>query len=308
MTMTKEQIIQRALDTTNFADHIHEDLSDLVTMITPPDVPMFSRLGRIAATALLHEWTEAELTTSFTAAKYADGNLPADHTNTHTRKDNKVMSIGRIAKATALLNATNTVGSKDAFARELEEKVQDLLRAVEYYIFNGDRAAAGAQEMDGLIKLVATANGSVQVANGNAVLSEANLKKVIVGCYNNGSRPDVIVARPEVAYQIASFTADKIRVGVGGAAGGVDAGTLRYLSPFGGSMEVIPVRADFLPSGNVLVLDSTKIKLGLLDGGVKMMDLPLEGDLAGRKLIKIYPTLEVRALKHHGKLTGVLDA
>lgn len=304
---TKEELLLRALDTSNMANHIHEDLSDLITMITPKDVPLFQRLARTKATALLHEWTETTLTGSFTAGKYADGGAPADHTNTHSRFNNKVMSVGRIAKATNLLRAVDLVGQADALAKELEEKMQDVMRVIEYYIYNGDKSVTNPQEMDGLLNIIAGANGATEIDNGAAVLAEAKLKAAIVGAYNKGGAPDLILARPEVAYQIANFTADKIRVGAGGGAGGVDQGTLRYLSPFGNTLEVVPVRADFLPSGNVLVVEKEKIKLAFLSNGIEVMPLASAVD-AEQKLIKAYLTLEVRAVPHHAVITGVLDA
>ena len=308
---TKEELLLRALDTTNMADHIHEDLSDLITMITPADVPLFARLGRTKATAMRHEWTETALTTTFTNSKYADGGLPANHDNTPSRFGNDVMSIGRVAKATNLLRALNLVGQKDALAKDLDEKMQDLMRAIEYYIINGDSAAVGDPEMDGLLKRVAAVNGATvvdnQVAAANAVLSEANLQKAITGCYNKGGRPNLILARPEVAYQIANFTADKIRYVAGGAAGGVDNGTLRYLSPFGNVLEVVPVRADFLPSGNILVVEESKVKLAFASNGIEIDEIPVAAD-AESKLVKAYLTLETRGLPHHAKITGVADA
>lgn len=303
---TKEELLLRALNTTNMADHIHEDLSDLITMITPTDVPLFARLGRTKASALLHEWTEHSLTAGFDAAKYGDGGKPADNTHDHARKGNAVMSVGRVAKATNLLRATNMVGQVDALSRELEEKMVDLLRVIEYYIFNGDKTVTNPQEMNGLLKEIDAANGSVAVANGAAKLDEAKLQEAIVKCYNAGGAPGLIVARPEVAYRIANFTADKIRYGAGGDAGGVGRAALHYLSPFGTALQVVPVRADFLPSGNVLVLDESKIKLAFLSNGIEVLDLARAND-AEEKLIKAYLTLEVRAAAHHAKITGVLD-
>lgn len=303
---TKEELLLRALNTTNMADHIHEDLSDLITMVTPKDVPLFARLGRTKATALLHEWTETELGTGFAAAKYADGGKPTDNTHTHKRKGNAVMSVGRVAKATNLLRATNMVGQVDALTRELEEKMIDLLRVIEYYIYNGDKSVTNPQEMNGLLAEIEAASGSPVVINGDVKLAEDKLQEAIVKCYNNGGAPNLILARPEVAYRIANFTANKIRYGAGGEAGGVGATALRYLSPFGTALDVVPVRADFLPSGNVLVLDESKIKLAFLSNGIEVLDLARAND-AEEKLIKAYLTLEVRAASHHAKITGVLD-
>jgi hypothetical protein len=113
-----------------------------------------------------------------------------------------------------------------------------------------------------------------------------------------------------VAQRIAGFTADKIRYTTGGGANGLSAETLTYLSPLGPTLEILPVRADFLPSGAVYIVESGKIKLCSLGDGpeIKVKELPLDGDVVAKTLIKAYLTLELRALGHHAKVTGVTDS
>jgi len=302
----KYELILRALNTSATALQ-PEDLSRLMELITPRDVPMFSRLARSKATGLLHEWVESSLTASFTAGAYADGGIPAGHDNTHVRKDNKVMSVGRIASATNLMRAVDTIGASDALALELEEKMVDIMRVIEYYIFNGDRDNTSPQEMDGLLNIITTGNGATEIDGVSGYLTEAVLQSALVGCYNNGGSPNIIVARPEVAQRIANFTDDKIRFnGAGGGAGGVGAEGLRYLNPFGPSLDVIPVRSSFLPSGNVLVLDSSKIKLAFLSNLIEILPLAITTD-AESKLLKAYLTLECRAVAHHALIKNVAD-
>lgn len=308
----KEEALLRALNTTNFSDSIHEDLSDLIQYVTPPDVPLFQRLRRTVATALTHEWTETALTQSFAASVYADGGAPADHTNTTVRRDNKVMSIGRIAKATELLNATNTVGKAsgmDAFAREVEEKMMDVMRAIEYWVWNGDKSQTSPQQMDGLITQLLAGPNLVQNAGSAAALVEAKLNEALIAAYSQGGNPTAIFCRPAVAQRIAGFTADKIRYVAGGQAGGLGVSTLRYLSPLGYDLEIVPVRGDFLPSGNVFIVDTAKVSLAELAGGIRMKELSIgSADIVANRLIKWYGTLELRALQHHAVISNVSDA
>lgn len=308
----KEEALLRALNTTNFSDSIHEDLSDLIQYVTPPDVPLFQRLRRSVATALTHEWTETALTQSFAASVYADGGAPVDHANTTVRRDNKVMSIGRIAKATELLNATNTVGKAsgmDAFAREVEEKMMDVMRAIEYWVWNGDKSQTSPQQMDGLITQLLAGPNLVQNAGSAAALVEAKLNEALIAAYSQGGNPTAIFCRPAVAQRIAGFTADKIRYVAGGQAGGLGVSTLRYLSPLGYDLEIVPVRGDFLPSGNVFIVDTAKVSLAELAGGIRMKELSIgSADIVANRLIKWYGTLELRALQHHAVISNVSDA
>lgn len=308
----KEEALLRALNTTNFADSIHEDLSDLIQYVTPPDVPLFSRLRRVAAGALTHEWTETALTSSFTASAYGDGSAPADHENATARRDNKVMSIGRIAKATELLNATNTVGKSggmDAFAREVEEKMMDVMRAIEYWVWNGDKAQTSPQQMNGLIQELASGTNLVQNSGSASALVESKLQEALIAAYAAGGNPNVILCRPGVAQRIANFTADKVNYLPGGGAGGLGVSALRYLSPLGYDLEIVPVRGDFLPSGKVFVVDTSKVALAELAGGIRMKELSIgSADIVANRLVKWYGTLELRCKTHHAVITNVSDA
>ena len=310
--INKEALLKRALNTTNFADSIHEDLSDLITMVTPKDVPLFSRLARSTATALTHEWTETVNTETFTNSAYADGSAPSATTNTHNRKSNKVMSIGRRAQATELLERTNTVGKRSAgltaFEREVEEKMIDVMRAIEYYIYNGDVVNTSPQEMDGLLKWMTTANGCNVVANGGGVLQQTKLDEALSAAFDGGGSPDMIIANPIVAQRIANFTSDKVRFVPGGGPGGLGKQAFQYLSPFGYDLEVVPVRSSFLPTGNVLILDSSKISLAFLSNGIEMKELAVSNDSVADRLIKAYLTLEFRCAPHHSKIQNVSAA
>lgn len=309
----KEELLLRNLTVSNFSTSQHEDLSDLVTLITPKDVPLFSRLGRIACSAITHEWTEDTNTTTFTDSVYADGSAPADNTFSTARRSNKVMSIGRIAKATELLVATDTVGKSlgmDAFAREVEHKMVDLIRAIEYWMWSGDVSQTSPQQMDGIINTLATGSNTVSNAGSAEKLNEAKLQEAILACYTAGGAPSAIYARPTVCQRIANFNQDKVRFVEGGGAGGTNKSTMRYLSPLGYDLEVVPVRGDFLPTGKVYVLDESQIKLVELGGlGIRMKELSIgSADIVANRLLKAYLTMELRAKLYHSVISNVTDA
>ena len=304
----KEEALLRALSTTNFSDSIREDLSDLVTLITPKDVPLFSRLGRTKATALTHEWTEDSLTSTFTDSVYADGSAPSANTFTNTRRNNAIMSIGRRASASELLNAVNTVGATEAFAREVERKMVDTIRAIEYWLWNGSIAQTSPQQMAGVIELLGTGSNTVSNAGPAAALVEAKLQEAISTIYTYGGNPSAVYCSPIVAQRIAAFNADKVRFVEGSGAGGQNKGSFRYLSPFGYDLEVVPVRGDFLPSGTVYVLDEAQIKIADLRP-IHMKELSIGStDIVADRLIKCYSTLELRAKLHHCRITNVSNA
>ena len=302
-------MLLRFLQNSNFSNSIHEDLSDLIQYVTPPDVPLYSRLKRVRATQVLHEWTETTNTSTFTDSVYAESSAPADTSNSTVRRNNKIMSIGRIAKASELLNASNTVGAIDAFAREVEEKMMDVMRAIEYWTYNGDVTQTAPQQMNGLLNILTAGNGTNVVANGGGALTEVNLQSVLVACYTKGGNPDLIMCSPTVAQRIANFVQNRTQYLSTDIAGGVSQQTLKYLSPLGRVLEIVPVRGDFLASGTVLVLDSSKLAYAELVPGIVSKELSIGSlDIVANRLIKSYVTLELRVPSYHGKITSVAES
>jgi hypothetical protein len=306
--MDKEllEIVSRAITTTSVSAILPEDLSAILNRVTPKDCPMFSRLGRSAAYGLVHEWVESSLDDTLGTGLYSEGGIPSANVNSYVRRSNKTMSIGKVAKASGLLQAVRAL-TPDALALEIEDKMQNVIRDIEYYIFNGDSSATGVTQMDGLKNVITSGNGSTVIDQGTSGLTEAKLQEAIVGCYNKGGAPDMILARPSVAYRIANFTADKVRYMTGGDAGGVGQAALRYLSPFGNLLEVVPVRADFLPSGYVFIIESGKIKLAPVNGQELIIEPLAKSDDSDSRLIKFYGTLEARLAQHHAVITNVID-
>lgn len=313
----KEQDLLRALTTSDTALQ-REDLAELITMLTPDDVKVFRRLGRTRATALTHEWNEASLAASGTwvSGVYADGGIPADTSHTHTRKFNKVMSVGRVAKATGLMNALDLTlnldgkGLADAFALDFTEKMQDLMRVIEYYILNGDISNTSPQEMDGLLNTVTTNTVDASSGGINQEISATVLKEALKKCYAHGGAPNAIYCRPGVAIKIADLSEGKVQYNVGtGERADLIGGatTFKWLSPFGNVLDVVPIRDEFMPSGKVLILQESDVKLAFLSDGIEVLDLATTTDSMS-KLIKAYLTLQHRAEVHSAIITGVADS
>lgn len=311
MSKEKEELLLRAMDTSITAIQ-PEDLDRIIKLVTPVDVKAFTRLGRTKATGLTHEWVEASLNGSLSSGVYADGSIVSDVTNSYTRKNNKVMSLGRIAKATGLMQAIDTLHNangnqfRDAFALEIEMQMKNFLRSLEYYIFNGDNSVTSPQQMDGLLNTITTNTLNVS----GAALTEDNLRSILTDIYAQGGSPSAIYCRPAVAVKISKFNDNKVQWNVNvSQEARMTAGqqVFKYLSPFGDVLDVIPVRTDFLPSGKVIVLDESTVKLAFASNGIEMMDIPTASD-AWTKLIKAYVTIEHKAEQYSGVISGVLDS
>jgi hypothetical protein len=160
--------------------------------------------------------------------------------------------------------------------------------------------------MDGLLNTIET-----NVINGpTGALTETCLWDAIKACYDAGGSPDLILCRPGVALQINNFNKGKLNYTISaGALPEVTAGmqTFKYLSPLGGILEVVPVRQDFLPSGNVIVLTTSDVRLAFLSSPETMVEDVATVTDSVAKLIKSYVTLEHRNEVHSAKIVFVAD-
>lgn len=304
----KEELLLRALNTSNTTALQKEDLSELLTLVTPVDVKLTPRLGAVQVTALTHEWVESELDSTISHGKYTEGDLPSDNAGAFGRKSNYVMALGKVAKVTGLLQQVAIVTASegkvaDAFANEITNKMQDLIRTIEYYFWNGDHTA-NVDEMNGVLTFI-PAGQKVNMAS--AALTEPKLREALKLCYAGGGVPSAIYCRSGVAIQIANFSEGKVQYVVNVNEDAVLHGghkVMKYLSPLGTVMDVIPVRDEFLPSGNVVILQEEDLKKGWLSDDIMVEDIQLGKDNMA-KLLKAYLTLEMRAPKHHALIYNV---
>lgn len=298
------ELILRSQTTANTSGTTqHEQLSDLMTRITPLDTPLLVRLKRDGLYAPTHMWTEESITTGYTGLKFSEGGTPSDVTPTVVRKQNPIMGLGAFARATNMVRLFYQVAG-DALARELQSNLNKVTKGIEYYLWNG--TSGTANEFSGVLEWIQGSH--VTGCSSTGALPEADLQNAITAIYNDsGFVPTHIFAVPEVAYRIANFTKDLIRVPAGGAPGGVTSQSMFYYSPLGNMLEVVPVRSEHLPSGNVVVLTAPLLTVKYAGPSlVQVEEIPMnEADVLSIR-IKSYLSLEMRAgSTAHFRISGV---
>lgn len=308
--LSDEEILRALTDptTTPFTTYDIEELERTSLITTPRFTPLFDALRGTArrSRSWKFEWNEVTTQTNHTLTKYNGYTAPADAQGTPTRKSNYIMPVATVPKVSRFAQSFETTDS-DAMQNELEQKYIDLTKGIEYYLWNGVAGNGASGETDGLITLVTT---SVSNAGSASALNEAKLQEAIVQCYAEGAVPTHIFATPTVAQRIANFVDNKVQfVSNDIATNGLGINAFMYKSPFGFNIRVQPVLEEFLSTGNVFVMDMSKLNLMYSSPNVLSSE-PLGITQHGEASI-LYSFFGLKlkgATTHHRKITNVLSS
>lgn len=282
-----------------------EELQSLELITTPKDTPLVNQLlsGAVHSGNMLFEWVETTLPATLTNGKYDgyDVSTINEGNATPATKSNHLMAVGQIARVSGLVNALNVVNG-NAMLTALQQRYIQLLRMMEYYLWNGDYSDAN-DETDGIVELVTTA-----IANGGGVIQEAILQAAITGCVTDGIDPDTAYCSFLIAYAIANMAEDRIRYdSVNTATNGIGQQAFYYMSPFGYNIRIQPVRPTFIPTGTVYVMDSSLMTLRYTGDAVVTAKPLAEANDGQAILLRAWFGLELKDAASHRVITGVKE-
>lgn len=279
-----------------------EDLSDIITNISPTDTPLYSTFGKVTATATYHEWLEDELAspTDNAMVEGADYNIAAP--TARIRKGNYTQIFAKGYGVSGTQEVVLKAGIKSEIAYQLQKAMKEIARDVEYAYVNNLTANPGstttARKLGGIQAFVVTnvlANGGVP-----RTLTEDLLNEGIQRAWEAGGNPDLILCSGSKKRVISSFTAGVMKT--------IEAEDKRlvaaidvYESDFG-ILKVVPSR--FMPSDRIFILETGKFKTAYLRP-FKQEEKAKTGDRIEKVVIGEL-TLEVRAEKANSIIKDLL--
>jgi len=282
-----------AVVTTYSAVGNREDVSDIITNITPTETPLYSMFGKVKATATYHEWLEDELNAPGSNAQVEGDDYPTATSTTRTRKGNYTQIFAKTAKVTATQEVVAKYGIKSELAYQMANRMKEIAKDVEYAIINNTSKVAGdattARQMGGIQAFVTT---NVDDNSGTPRdLTEDLLNDGIQSAWQAGGDPNVVVVCGKHKRTISGFTA--------GATKYLEAEDKRlvaavdvYESDFG-VVRIIPHR--YMLTDTLFILDTNYWKTAYLRP-FKVKDIPPTGDYVAKAIIGEL-TLEARAEK-----------
>ena len=290
--------------TTYDAKGIREDLSNVITNISPEETPYMSNIGRESISNSLFEW-QTDALASAAANKQLEGDdvTSFDSVTATVRLQN----YAQISRKTIVLSATeetvNKAGRRSELAYQIAKRGAELKRDQEYTLLNNAIAAAGnSTTARGTASLGAFVKTNVDMqTNGanpdyttlpNVVRTDGNvrtftetiLKNVIQKVWTAGGTPKMLMCGPVNKQRVSGFSGiASSRFNIDGGAkpatlvGAVDI----YVSDFG-NVQVIANR--FQRERDAWVIDPDMAKLTTLRP-YQQVELAKTGDAEKRMLI-----------------------
>jgi hypothetical protein len=290
--------------TTYSAKGIREDLSNVITNISPEETPYMSNIGRENVSNSLYEWQ-----TDVLAAAAANAQLEGDDVTSFdsVTATVRLQNYAQISRKTIVLSATeetvNKAGRRSELAYQIAKRGSELKRDQEFSMLNSAVAAAGsttvARATAALQSFIKTnvdmqtngANPSYTTLPNNArsdgnvrTFTETILKNVIQQVWTSGGSPKILMTGPVNKQRVSGFSgiaSSRFNIDGGARPATIVGAADVYVSDFG-NVQVVPNR--FQRERDAFVIDPDYAKMTVLRP-YQQIELAKTGDAEKRMLI-----------------------
>lgn len=251
---------------------VKEDVSDIISNISPTKTPFQASIGNEKVTQKNPQWQEDSLRAQASNAQI-EGFTASDVAITATTmRSNYTQILSETVKISGSMDATSTYGRARESAYQVSKSMAQVKRDLEY-AFVGGAAAGGAGSSssartmtsfqrqllnDGSNAMSDGVNNVLYTGSTSTTPVETNFLDVLQGLYTNGADPSVIQVTPANSRVVADFAkaAGRYRT-IESSTNGRDGRTIinvvdLYVSPFG-EQRVMLNR--FLKAKNTLFYD-----------------------------------------------------
>ena len=286
------------------AKGIREDLSNVITNISPEETPYMSNIGRENVSNSLFEYQTDSLAAAATNAQLEGDDITSFDAVSPTVR---LQNYAQISRKTIILSATeevvNKAGRRSELAYQIAKRGAEMKRDQEFSMLNGAIAVAGDsttarataslgafvktntdKQTNGVDPSYTTLPNSARTDGNVRTFTETILKNVIQKVWSQGGTPKILMCGPVNKQRVSSFAGiASSRFNIDGGAkpatlvGAVDI----YVSDFG-NVQVIANR--FQRERDAWVIDPDYAKMTVLRP-YQQIELAKTGDAEKRLLI-----------------------
>ena len=290
--------------TTYSAKGIREDLSNVITNISPEETPYTSNIGRENITNTLFEWQTDALDSAAANAQLEGDDVTFNSVTATVRLTN----YAQISRKTIVLSNTeevvNKAGRRSELAYQIAKRGSELKRDQEFVMLNGGIAVAGntttarvTASLQAFIKTNVdydTTNGvnpsyttlpnSARTDGTVRTFTETILKNVIQKTWAQGGTPKILMVGPVNKQRVSGFSgiaSARYNINGGDRPATIIGAADIYVSDFG-QVQVVPNR--FQRERDAWVLDPEYAKMTVLRP-YQQVELAKTGDAEKRMLL-----------------------
>jgi len=262
---------------------IREDLSDIISNISPTQTPFLSNIGTSSTTQTQFDWQTDSLAAAAANAHIEGDDTAATAQTPTVRYVNYTQIYKKIFTVSGTANAVKAAGRKKEVSYLMAKNGKELKRDQEKSFTGTNVAVAGnsttarvtasldswlfTNDTNGTSGTAYTITGGVPVTartdGTDRPWTETLLKEALLAQYNSGGEVSMLMVSPAKKQETSSFPgiAD-IRVNANGAKASVIIGAVDiYVSDFG-NVDVVPNR--FMPTDLAYLIDPSMAKKRVL--------------------------------------------
>ena len=289
-----------------------EDLSDIIYDISPAETPFLSKIPKVKATGVKHEWQTHSLTAASATNKVLEGDDATTDASTVTARVYNYRQISdKVARVTGTQEAVDKAGRKSEMAFQMQARMKELKRDVEARLLENLASVAGGSttepECAGAQAWIKTnidkasdatassGNGTDIHTDGTArALQESQVEAALALAWTNGGNPSMGILNAFQKRKVASFSGSSTKTSDGDMKKVVNSVDI-YVDPLGNEVKFVPCRQ--CPADVIYMFDPEYVAFATLRD-FKTNDLAKTGD-SERKQILVEYTLEMRQEKAH---------
>jgi uncharacterized protein DUF5309 len=296
-----------------------ENLSEIISNLSPEETPFSSAIGSTDAKGILYEWQTDALASADANNAVLEGDVVDGTASTPTTREKNYCQISR---RDAVVSSTQETVRKSGRATEMgfqvAKRLKELKRDIEAVVVGNqgyNAGASGTARRTRSIESFLVTNVDRDAAGANAAaatdpatdsvstraFTETMLKTVIQSCYTEGASPSILSVGPFNKGVVSSFTG-RAQARHAIAEDTIQAAAHLYASDFG-EIKVMPNR--FQRERTALVIDPDYAEIAYLRQP-QVKDLARTGD-SERKYVVAEYALCVKNEKAHGVIAD-LDA
>ena len=185
-----------------------EDVSNIISDITPTDTPMYSMIKTEKVHARQYSYMTDSLAAAASNAQLEGFTASAGTAIPTTMINGNTQILQKACQVSATADAVKAYGRAKETAYQLSKALKEIKKDVEFAFVGASNAtvagnATTAREMDSADQLIGAGNTT---AGGSAALTEAMITATGQAVYNNGGDATILMVKPADSLIIAGFT------------------------------------------------------------------------------------------------------
>lgn len=192
-----------------------EDLTDVLSDVSPDANPLMTMLGTTKASGTYHEWLEDYISRDTSVATAVEGaDVTFSDLTQPSRRGNFTHIISKAFKVSGTESAVDVAGMGDPFDYQASKALRQWKNSAEYALVNGAAASGSSGIARQMIGITAVTTSHSTARNSGTSLSETEFNAMVSDVWSDVGPDDVfdIVLVPfGLKQKISTFTAGNTR-------------------------------------------------------------------------------------------------